>query len=963
MPGQHDSAAPPDGRAGAGAGAGTDARDATDNRARTGPEGDRAGRNRIGGAELGDVGPGDVGPGGAGLGRSGKIQGGDTALPGRLIPHMTRVFAQAGAPGDVRLDGVAALCDRVVLPAGPGADGRAQVLIAPRPRVPGQPLTIFLCAHRLVPALAAMVSLLPGLTEDFVLVSGSTDATLPHQTDARQPPFGPAERALVERILGHPHLRRWYAENLDRGGHPRLSPLPLGLVLPQGCPPGGIPRPAVPPLAQRPLQVLCAHRLRPGPQWEVRRRVDRLARGPWAGLVTRPEAELPEPAFLEAVAAHGFVLCATGGGLDPAPKAWTALLHGAIPIIRRNALTPAYRLLPVVIVPSWDADTLTAARLRVWRDRMAPWFDDTDRRAEVLRRLGQAFWWRLILSGAPPRRAPGAGPLALEVPGDPGIGPDTGPNTGAADRGAADRLAQEKMPRWVPERAGGQEADTPQPRRDDDTGATGRGGAVQSGPARTPNAIPNPDSRSERDPATDPLATPRGRAAAAAALGRGLAHLETLFGFGFARPDPDRLAARLAGRDCASPDRFHAVALSEVFDGFDPDRDELDGLAARIAAHVPPAPAVAAALRGAAARFGRPEAALLAEADAWLRMTPADPLDWAAAPAHVHAKVNHGLWEDLTHLGLVQAAAPGNPAAAARLAAFRGARAPYFETVLPQLRQVLAGRFLELFLAGLAGLDPNPQGPDRLDPPPLDPGLEGYRGAGSATSLGLSLMNGDIPHAEVVAGPLGPVARGALPGLLGMLSAMGDGATGRERAGGTWPVVDGGSMRQLVWGRRLAAFVAAATRGAEAVVFIVPGDLRRLALCDEGSGQPGGRAPAQHRILIPPTRAHEFWPVVMASVLGQAEAVMRRHGRVTVFLQAAALSVPLAAGLRALAQRGSPQRPGGCALRLFDMGQVLDTADPARLGSGQLTARRDLAAVVASQPMPFRLMPPLQAVR
>lgn len=37
---------------------------------------------------------------------------------------------------------------------------------------------------------------------------------------------------------------------------------------------------------------------------------------------------------------HAFVLCAEGGGVDPSPKAWQAILHGAIPIIRRDQYLP-----------------------------------------------------------------------------------------------------------------------------------------------------------------------------------------------------------------------------------------------------------------------------------------------------------------------------------------------------------------------------------------------------------------------------------------------------------------------------------------------------------------------------------------------------------------------------------------------------------------------------------------------
>ncbi len=91
--------------------------------------------------------------------------------------------------------------------------------------------------------------------------------------------------------------------------------------------------------------------------------------------------------FISAVAQHPFLLCLHGGGADPSPKAWEAVLTGAfrnlpsvmrslfnarqflfcsagtIPIIEHSALDDAYSQLPVAFVRNitefmlWDNKT------------------------------------------------------------------------------------------------------------------------------------------------------------------------------------------------------------------------------------------------------------------------------------------------------------------------------------------------------------------------------------------------------------------------------------------------------------------------------------------------------------------------------------------------------------------------------------------------------------------------------
>ena len=315
----------------------------------------------------------------------------------QLAVHNTRLFPKNLGADRYEITGIAKRCDWVV-----STDCQA-----PRVHVfkqtSGRPRTIFLSLRCHEDALRYFCDVvLPGLTAPFVLVSGSEDVTLPNQTDLRWKPLNAELRACVSTIRDHPLLIRWFVENLDDDADSRMVPLPLGLVL------TGEPKihevidiPHVPRLADRPLSVLCGHRVRDGGQWDLRKRVSMLADQRWPDFVTVLNDELSEPDFLAQLSQHMFVICAQGGGQDPSPKAWQALLHGAIPIIKKNALFGAYRRLPVLFVEDWGPHCLSLEILQQARKNLRPYFDDPARRADVLRRLSSDYWWRQVEASIP----------------------------------------------------------------------------------------------------------------------------------------------------------------------------------------------------------------------------------------------------------------------------------------------------------------------------------------------------------------------------------------------------------------------------------------------------------------------------------------------------------------------------------------------------------------------------------
>lgn len=310
-----------------------------------------------------------------------------------LNVHSTRLFPKNRGADQYVLSGIAARCDWAVL-----SDWHEPQCVLRRVRNTETPEHIFLSMRQAYFALPYFTNhVLPKLTRPFILVSGSEDLTFPRQIDQRWRPFNKSEQADIHAILDHPLLKHWVAENLDLSAHPKLAPLPVGMVFSdQPKIRDHIEIPSVTPLRERSLSVLSGHRERPGPQWETRRSVSALARSAWKDFCTQLEEDVCEAEFLALTQRHAFILCVEGGGLDPAPKAWQALLHGTIPIVRRTPLEAAYRHLPIAWVEDWTEAALSPDRLAKWRDRLGWAFDTPRGRAQTLNRLSLQYWWEYI---------------------------------------------------------------------------------------------------------------------------------------------------------------------------------------------------------------------------------------------------------------------------------------------------------------------------------------------------------------------------------------------------------------------------------------------------------------------------------------------------------------------------------------------------------------------------------------
>jgi hypothetical protein len=155
-------------------------------------------------------------------------------------------------------------------------------------------------------------------------------------------------------------------------------------------------------IENRPLQFLVAHRMRTGKgPWEKRVKINEmcldhqdlhaaesLCISPHRNATRDHRKGIPQSDYIALAHNASFVLCVKGGGLDPSPKAWEAIMLGTIPIVHRSTLDDAYSLLPVVFVREWrqlfGPVEQVRERLRALRTQLTPYYSDPTLRAQVL---------------------------------------------------------------------------------------------------------------------------------------------------------------------------------------------------------------------------------------------------------------------------------------------------------------------------------------------------------------------------------------------------------------------------------------------------------------------------------------------------------------------------------------------------------------------------------------------------
>jgi len=240
-----------------------------------------------------------------------------------------------------------------------------------------------------------------------VLYSGSNDFTIPKNLDLRfnstqynkkfQPPWN--------NITNHRFLLRWYAENHDEL-HPKVSTMPIGLNPKEFHPDTRndfVPESNMTRLQDRPMKILSIDRIRKGPQWEDRKDAHTYCTQ-IEDVCKAVDAALTHAEFAQLISSYPFLLCVHGGGIDPSPKAWEAIIAGTIPIIEHSTLDDAYKELPVAFVDSIPSflqgnSSVINATLLNWVNTLGKHYEcGSVLRNQTLEKLTMKYWFNKVLS-------------------------------------------------------------------------------------------------------------------------------------------------------------------------------------------------------------------------------------------------------------------------------------------------------------------------------------------------------------------------------------------------------------------------------------------------------------------------------------------------------------------------------------------------------------------------------------
>ena len=260
--------------------------------------------------------------------------------------------------------------------------------------------TIFIntrCKQKLI--LYFIDHILPQLKSPINLVIAGEDWTFPNSIDKRFK----NDKIFLERKnelknLGkHKYIHRVFVENLDENLE-NMEPIPLGVnsieysvyldhfLKYEKIDPN------------KPLYFTNFNRVRDDNQHNERRYVLNLSKTEW-GEFYIPTGTCNHDTFMNRMSQYLFTICVHGGGLDVNPKLFEALLVGVIPIIKENRpYTDIYKKLdfPVVIIKSWDKNTINKDKLELWKKKYYHYFTDKIKRDEMLKKMCLHYWVKYI---------------------------------------------------------------------------------------------------------------------------------------------------------------------------------------------------------------------------------------------------------------------------------------------------------------------------------------------------------------------------------------------------------------------------------------------------------------------------------------------------------------------------------------------------------------------------------------
>ena len=151
-------------------------------------------------------------------------------------------------------------------------------------------------------------------------------------------------------------------------------------------------------IMSRPLKIKFCGRIRDGKQWEDRRIGKNLCETVWSKF--SHSDNIPKEHFFDEIQKYSFLLCTHGGGIEPNPKAFSAIYCCTIPIMKYFVNCEILFFdLPVIFIDDWKAENVTLEKLKDWREKLKPYFSGKKREA-VLEKLTSKYWMKYILNRA-----------------------------------------------------------------------------------------------------------------------------------------------------------------------------------------------------------------------------------------------------------------------------------------------------------------------------------------------------------------------------------------------------------------------------------------------------------------------------------------------------------------------------------------------------------------------------------
>jgi hypothetical protein len=233
---------------------------------------------------------------------------------------------------------------------------------------------------------------------NYILIIADHDYTIPINQDLRFPKDEAMTIDMWNSFVNNKQILHIFASHLIFKANDRFSPIPVGfnplehlnndidtLLL----------KNINNDIMNRSLIMKGCCRIRNGPQWNDRVIVKKLCNTSWSKFSNWNN--ISTESFFDEIQKYSFLLCPHGGGIDPNPKAFSAIYCCTIPIMKRFINCEIlYADLPVVFIDDWKQENITLEKLKIWREELKPYFYDKKIRQQVLEKLTSEYWLKYI---------------------------------------------------------------------------------------------------------------------------------------------------------------------------------------------------------------------------------------------------------------------------------------------------------------------------------------------------------------------------------------------------------------------------------------------------------------------------------------------------------------------------------------------------------------------------------------